>query len=117
AEWTALPALFDLIPWQQPGCKFGRTWPNAPTRELLEERWSRLVSTTDSTARADLFITPTSGRNIHSKVRGLGRIVDAKPGDPHQPIRRYAYRSFDRQWAFDDPRMAKTESPSLWASL
>ena len=25
-----IPALTDLFPWQQPGCKFGRTWPVAP---------------------------------------------------------------------------------------
>lgn len=38
-------------------------------------------------------------------------------GSKPQPIVRYGYRSFDRQWAFDDPRWAKTESPSLWWSL
>jgi hypothetical protein len=26
-------------------------------------------------------------------------------------------RSFDRQWTFRDPRLAKTESPSLWTAL
>jgi hypothetical protein len=33
-----------------------------------------------------------------------------------RPVLRYSYRSFDRQWALDDPRMAKTDSPSLWQS-
>lgn len=117
SSWQEFPALFDLIPWQQPGCKFGRTWPNNPSREVLEARWTTLVAANELASRAEMFITPTSGRHIYSKVSGLARIADAKQGDPHPPIRRYAYRSFDRQWAFDDPRMAKTESPSLWASL
>ena len=35
---------------------------------------------------------------------------DAEP----KPVVPYLWRSFDRQWTFDDPRLAKTESPSLW---
>lgn len=116
-DWHAYPAVTDLFPWQQPGCKFGRTWPIAPDPEVLEERWDQLLAAREDEERARHFITPSSGRNIHSSVQGYERIVDLEPGAPHEPIRRYGYRSFDRQWAFDDPRMAKTESPSLWASL
>src|SRR5690606_12101377 len=36
AAWDELPILTDLFPWQQPGCKFGRTWPIAPTVQTLE---------------------------------------------------------------------------------
>lgn len=115
--WQDAPALTDLFPWQQPGCKYGRTWPIAPAKNVLAERWARLVSTADPEDRARCFITPTSGRNIHSRVTGRKRIVDEAVGAPHPPIARYAFRSFDRQWAFDDPRMAKTESPSLWAAV
>jgi hypothetical protein len=117
AEWDAFPALVDLLPWQQPGCKFGRTWPLSPSKEVLEARWAKLVSMSDIEDRANAFITPSAGRNIFTKVSGLERIADLKSGAAHRPIVRYAYRSFDRQWAFDDPRMAKTESPSLWESL
>ncbi|MBD4386252.1 hypothetical protein GUH10_31305, partial [Xanthomonas citri pv. citri] len=35
----------------------------------------------------------------------------------HRPITRVAWRSFDRQWTFDDPRLAKTDSPALWQAL
>jgi hypothetical protein len=115
--WSDHPALIDLFPWQQPGCKFGRTWPIAASQRALTERWSHLVGIDDEAERGEAFITPSSGRNANSSVTGLPRIVDLPSDSPHQPIRRYGYRSFDRQWAFDDPRMAKTESPSLWASI
>jgi hypothetical protein len=113
AEWLDLPSLADVFPWQQPGCKFGRTWPIAPHRDALVARWKRLVSST-ATERPILFVTAEAGRKITTKVGDLPTLVSLKEGAPHRPIVRYGYRSFDRQWAFDDPRMAKTESPSLW---
>lgn len=116
-RWQDAPALTDLFPWQQPGCKYGRTWPIATTRAALADRWARLVSTADPDDRARCFIMPSSGRNIHSRVTGRKRIVDEAIGASPPRIARYAFRSFDRQWAFDDPRMAKTESPSLWAAV
>ena len=117
AEWLAWPRLTDLFPWQQPGCKFGRTWPISTQRAALEDRWDRLVSTDDPADRERCFLTPSAGRNIYTQAAGRVRVVDEPIGAPPPPIRRYGFRSFDRQWAFDDPRMAKTESPSLWASL
>lgn len=115
--WAAYPAVTDLFPWQQPGCKYGRTWPIATAPDALSLRWAALVGESDPGRRARLFITPSSGRNIHTRVGDFDRIADLKAKAPHQPIVRYAFRSFDRQWAFEDPRMAKTESPSLWESI
>lgn len=116
ADWDAFPALTDLFPWQQPGCKYGRTWPLSPAREVLAARWAKLVAISDPSTRADAFITPTAGRTIFTRVSNLDRIADLRASATPRPIVRYGYRSFDRQWAFDDPRMAKTESPSLWAA-
>ena len=116
-SWREHPALGDLLPWQQPGCKFGRTWPIAPDPAILEKRWRRFVATESPVDRARCFVTPSAGRNINTLVFGFTRLVDLRVGAQHQPIVRYGYRSFDRQWAFNDPRLAKTESPSLWASL
>ncbi len=31
AAWGDMPLITDLFPWQQPGCKFNRTWPIAPS--------------------------------------------------------------------------------------
>ena len=117
AEWPAFPALTDLFPWQQPGCKFGRTWPISPSAQTLAERWERFVAVADPDVRSSYFVPSSSGRTIFTNVAGLKRLVDEPAGGSPQPIVRYGYRSFDRQWAFQDPRMAKTESPSLWASV
>lgn len=116
-EWLAFPAVTDLFPWQQPGCQFGRTSPVAPSSDVLKRRWARFVSTADSADRATCFAASRTGRNIHTKVVGLTKLVEEPVGASPQPIVRYAYRSFDRQWAFDDPRWAKTDSPSLWWSI
>jgi hypothetical protein len=114
-EWEDMPLLTDLFPWQQPGCKFGRTWPIAPSREILERRWKRFAEASPE-QRPALFVTATSGRNVKTKVSGLKKLSEVGANEPHRPICRYGYRSFDLQWSFNDPRMAKTDSPSLWQS-
>ena len=116
AAWAQYPALTDLLPWQQPGCKLNRTWPIAPHPELLMLRWQRFLATDDPLDRATCFVTANSGRNIHTSVSGYPRLVDEPVGAHPQPIAEYGYRSFDTQWTFDDPRLAKTDSPSLWLS-
>lgn len=115
--WTAMPALTDLFPWQQPGCMLNRTWPIAPDPDLLAQRWRTLLAQPDKDAKAAAFVTGGSGRTIHTKVAGLPKLSELPRDAPHRPIVRYGYRSFDRQWTLQDPRLAKTESPSLWASL
>ena len=115
-DWTAMPKLTDLFPWQQPGCKFGRTWPIAPSREILEQRWAAFAEAPRD-EKPTLFMTAKTGRNVNTRVEGLPRLIDAAPEDASRPIRRYAYRSFDRQWTFDDPRMAALERPALWSTL
>jgi hypothetical protein len=113
ASWTDMPLLTDLFPWQQPGCKFGRTWPIGTTKEVLENRWATFTSA-NSEEKPDLFFTATSGRTIQTKVDGHILLSETKKGDPSQPIVRYSFRSFDRQWTFNDPRLAALERPSLW---
>lgn len=113
ADWQDMVPLKDIFPWQQPGCKFGRTWPIAPSPKILESRWENFTAASLE-QKPLLFMTATSGRNAATKVNGLRRLIDLNANDPSQPIVRYGYRSFDRQWAFADARMAKTESPSLW---
>lgn len=116
-QWTQMPALIDLFPWQQPGCKFGRLWPQSPSVSTLKARWAHFTGIKSAEDRAKAFVTGSSGRNIYTQVRDMKRLVELKSSDSHQEVKRYGYRSFDRQWAFYDPRLAKTESPSLWASL
>lgn len=115
AAWEEMPLLTDLFPWQQPGCKFGRTWPIAPSEALLKERWKLLTASSD-VERPALFFTGSSGRTVKTKVQGLKRLAEVKSGESCQPIRRYGFRSFDRQWAFEDARVTNLERPSLWQS-
>jgi hypothetical protein len=116
ADWKNMPALVDLVPWQQPGCKYGRTWPISPDPSVLEQRWRRLLTLPGSPDQDQCFVTPSSGRNARTSVAGMPRICDLSPDEHPEPIVRYGYRSFDRQWALDDPRLASLERPSLWQS-
>lgn len=115
--WAQMPALTDLFPWQQPGAMYNRAWPIAPSPGVLTRRWQAFLAKTDATERAALFVTGSSGRTIHTHVGGYRHTLSQlPPGAAHEPIARYGFRSFDRQYTFTDARLAKTESPSLWAS-
>lgn len=116
-DWQDMPALTDLLPWQQPGCKFGRTWPIAPTPDLLHKRWNALLVRSTADERAAAYVTAATGRTIRTRVGDLTPLADLRPGAPPQPAVRYGYRSFDRQWTLRDPRLAALERPALWASL
>lgn len=117
AEWTTFPALIDLLPWQQPGAMISRTWPVGPTKEVLRRRWRRFLATNDPKDRLLCFAPSKTGRNITTIVNDLPRLVDLPIGAEPLSIVPFGLRSFDRQWTFEDPRLAKTESPSLWSSL
>ena len=115
--WTALPPLADLFPWQQPGIKYNRLWPVAPSRDVLKRRWAELLADESADARAEKYVGGHSGRGIHTKVGSLPPLAELPAEAASQPIVRMGWRSFDQQWTFDDPRLAKTDSPALWQSL
>lgn len=115
AAWRTFPALTDLFPWQQPGCLVSRTWPIAPDADTLRRRWRRFVAA-PLAERPALFVTAKTGRSIHTSVPGLAPLASLDGDADPRPIVRYCLRSFDRQWVFEDPRLSKTESPSLWRS-
>lgn len=115
-NWDLMPSLTDLFPWQQPGVKFNRAWPIAPSPKTLERRWRELMATSTADERASIFVTAKTGRGIHTKVAGLPQLSSLSAESPHRPIVRFAHRSFDRQWTFEDPRLANLERPSLWNS-
>lgn len=115
-RWDSFPAVRDLIPWQQPGCIHARMWPIAPDPALLERRWRTLVSQPDLETRSKWFVTAKTGRNIFTRVGSLNPIANLDKDAPSRGSTPYGFRSFDRQYTLDDPRVAKTESPSLWAS-
>ena len=111
--WTSMPSLMDLFPWQQPGCMYSRLWPISPMKSSLQDRWSCFVRA-EPQQRPFLYQTPNHGRTIYTQVGSLPRLADLAADAPTPEIVRFGYRSFDRQWAFNDARLAKTESPSLW---
>lgn len=116
ASWQDFPALANLFPWQQPGCKYGRTWPIATNAETLRQRWAHFVSA-PLERKPSLFFTAKTGRNINTRVPGYAVLNTLNAGASPEPIVRYGYRSFDRQWAINDPRLAALERPALWESL
>lgn len=115
--WLAMPALVDLFPWQMAGMYANRTWPISPSKNILEARWRALLQRTTANERAEAFVTPPTGRNIHTKVRGLPPLSTLGSDAALRRIEPYAFRSFDRQWVIFDPRLIALERPALWASL
>jgi hypothetical protein len=111
--WTAMPALRDLLPWQQPGAMLNRTWTVSPDPETLRRRWTAFLDA-DRTGRSALFPDPGSGRTIAATVGGRPRLADLPAHAPAPPVARYAWRAYDAQWTFEDPRLAALERPALW---
>ena len=111
------PAITDVFPWQHSGTQFKRTWPIAPARSVLEERWRELVSLEGDAQRAGFRETRDRtvdgeyqrllGGGSDPAISALGRdepIPDAVP---------YAYRSFDRQHMIRDARLGDFCRPAL----
>jgi len=116
AAWLDMPALTDLFPLQQPGIMWNRTWPVCPSEDVLLKRWEQFVAAPLDEKPA-LYGTASTGRNIETRVRGYVPLNVLTPGAKHESLVRHGFRSFDRQWAFEDPRLAALERPALWASL
>jgi len=111
--------LTDLFPWQVGGAQFKRKWTIGESVDVLEQRWKTLISARDSSRKQTLF-KETRDRKISKQYRSLEEegdllppIVNLSPDAlPVKPIR-YAYRSFDRQWALLDNRLCDFARPPL----
>jgi Type ISP C-terminal specificity domain/N-6 DNA Methylase len=111
------PLLTDLFPWQHSGSQFKRIWPIAPSEEVLRQRWRILMKAGD---RRVLF-KETRDRKITRAYPALmpgkrsgGAIAELPESAPAPPMAPYAYRSFDRQFAFADNRVGDFLRPPLW---
>lgn len=117
--WDDSPALDDLYPWTAGGIKASRTWIYSPSKDILEERWRRLVSETDIDQKRKLF-KESPGVDLESKHEALpGRDVSTRTGkfrdergEVPDPVR-VAYRAFDRQWMIPDARLIQRPG-QLW---
>lgn len=117
SEW---PVTMDLFPWQQSGCKAGRTWVIGETSELLEGRWSALVAVAGD-ARVERFKNSPTGQKADKAPVRLpplgGRdtpILKLPKSAPPAAIERFGARSFDRQWIFADSRLLDRAGPPNW---
>lgn len=120
--WERWPKVTDLFPWQIPGLKAGRTWPIAPLKSLLEQRWKLLAAARTPAERNRAFVNPRFGRTTETMVDtdtlpkpASGKVIaKLKPTDPAPEVVRYSFRSFDRQWVIADPRVLALQRPPLW---
>ena len=118
AVYWSWPKVTDIFPWYHSGAQFHRTWPIGETKRLLQRRWDELVTAVPR-SRAELFFekemkvtsTPTP---LLSRGKRLRPISLLDRDDQPESIQRYAYRSFDRQWAIADKRLADRPRPILW---
>lgn len=115
-QWHSMPLLTSIFPWQHPGVKANRTWPISPSREVLGRRWDSLLEQSTEDSRAEAFVTPKTGRNIHTRVQDLPPLRALQKSTPPHEIIRYSFRSFDRQWIIKDPRLLALDRPPLWNS-
>jgi hypothetical protein len=117
ASW---PKLTDLFPWQHSGTQFKRLWPIGESRKVLEKRWRRLVTMPQAERPAAFVETDARvvsvGVNGKKTLRCTG-IVELDSNAKMPRIERYYYRTFDRQWALVDERLADRLRPALVAVL
>ena len=118
-SYVRWPCLTDLMPWQHSGTQAKRTWPIAPDTDTLERRWSALLHARD---RAAAFREDRDRRIDREYHTSVARLSDSKPiarlppGALMPEARRYAYRSFDRQYLIVDGRLISSLRPPLWHS-
>ncbi|WP_406489734.1 type ISP restriction/modification enzyme [Streptomyces phaeochromogenes] len=116
AAWTAMPAVDDLMPWTSIGNTNGRSWPVSPSRDVLRERWRRLIqapaaakgtllkSTGDR--RPDKLEQPLPGHEQRSTL------TEETESDP--TLVPYGRMTLDRQWIIADQRVIDRPRPALW---
>lgn len=118
-DYFAWPLLTDIFPWQHSGSQYKRTWPIGETREVLQARWDAFLER-DLAGRRTAF-RETRDRRIDRQYLSLANpparlpalsALTAETAMPN-PVR-YAFRSFDRQWALADPRLGDFIRPVLW---
>jgi hypothetical protein len=111
------PLVTDLFPWQVNGVQFKRTWPIGETPEVLITRWDALIK--ESPEKRGPLLRETEARNTTKAFtdpvpgKQLSPLSKLKLGDPAPEQVRYAYRSFDRQWALLDIRLCDRPRPNL----
>ncbi|NPB03760.1 MAG: DNA methyltransferase, partial [Thermotogae bacterium] len=119
-EYASWPLITDIFPWQHSGVQVKRTWPIGPTREVLEQRWEKLVSSSPK-ERALLF-KESGDRKINKSYPAIFENKRLKPisqlniEDQPEKYERYGYRSLIRTWIIADGRVISRPRVELWAT-
>ena len=117
-DYFRWPLLANLFPYQRSGSKFGRSWPIAETQELLQDRWRKLLSESGS-KRAEPFKN-NQYRKIdrqyadHMTGELLPTVKSLEQDASCPKISPYAFRAYDRHWAFEDIRLNDRMGEALW---
>ncbi len=117
-SFDSLPLLTDLFPWRETGLHFYRTWPIAESADDLVRRWSALMAA--EPAGRGALLKESRDRKASKPYKDvltgtpLAPIEALPATSPVPTIRRYAYRSFDREWCMPDGRLGDYLRPQLW---
>jgi hypothetical protein len=118
--WSMSPLLTDIFPWQHSGVQWKRSWPIGETRDVLANRWTAF---TGASQRAAMF-KETRDRRVTKRyppllgnARRLVSLNSISTNEPHPPLHRYAFRSFDRRWVMLDNRLGDYLRRPLWETL
>ncbi|GAA5504472.1 hypothetical protein Dxin01_04246 [Deinococcus xinjiangensis] len=120
-DYWKWPKLTDVFPARFNGLQYKRTWPIAETRELLGKRWDELKIAPVS-KKPGLFKesrdrkTGNTYPDLITPTKRLSPLSSLPATAPLPRQERYAYRSFDRQWALIDNRVGDYLRPDLWRS-
>ncbi len=118
-DYFAWPLLTELFPYQGCGAKFERNWPVGESRELLETRWRTLLAATLENKR-QLFREDDDRKvnknylSLRPPLARLPSIASLADDTPALEVARYAWRSFDNQWALADNRIGGRLNPKMW---
>jgi len=118
-EYFGWPLLTCLLPWQHSGVECKRTWPIAPRRDVLHDRWRTLIKSAD---RSIVFHESPDRRVGESYQVALTSQASSTPiaklpsDAPAPPILGYDFRSLDRQYIIADARLIARPRPVLWRS-
>ncbi|MFZ1072663.1 MAG: type ISP restriction/modification enzyme [Verrucomicrobiia bacterium] len=117
-NYYAWPLLTDLFPWQHSGSQFKRTWPIGETADVLEARWREFLRLEGSTRRTAFRESRDRKVNVqYPALVGNDRLpaLSSLPADAPAPqVRRYGFRSFDRQYGLVDARLGDYLRPVFW---
>ena len=119
ANYDAWPKLTDLLPWQHSGVEFQNTWPISHEPDVLERRWAALMRSDDRVVTFAKTTSRTAARSYRDPFTGETppAIVDLPKKAPSPSVVPFAFRSFDKQHALCDNRLAGRLRASLWSSM